>query len=88
MSFISAWAFLRSTSNFFQNWFKVFRKLSVPSSISSSSSSMAAVYSTFMMSWKCSTSRSTTRKPSSVGWILASRFSVYSRASMVAMMLA
>ena len=56
MSFMSFFAFSRSTLNFFQNWLRVFRKLSRPSSISSSSSSMAAVYSTLMMSWKCSTS--------------------------------
>ncbi len=67
MSFISALALSRSTLNFFQNWLSVFRKLSRPSSISSSSSSIAAVYSTLMMSWKCWTSWSMTTKPSSVG---------------------
>ena len=67
MFFISFWAFFRSFSNFFQNWLSVFRRLSVPSSISSSSCSMAAVYSTLMMSWKCTTRRSITTKPSSVG---------------------
>ena len=64
---ISRPAFFRSFSNFFQNWFRVLRRLSFPSSIWSSSSSMPAVYSTFMMSWKCSTKRSVTTKPSSVG---------------------